>query len=382
MNRHQLFRVMSGADRSALAALQRAGLSALAQGYAAGVAVRNRAFDLGAKTIHELPRPTLSVGNLTTGGTGKTPMTLELCSRLLQMGARPAILLRGYRSQSAPAGVGSDEATLLRHALGEDVPVEPDPDRAAAAARVIADHPEVTHFVLDDGFQHRRVRRDLDLVLLDATNPFGYDHLLPRGLLREPPGNLARASAVIITRADQVDSADLAALDCRVTDLTGRPPLAHAAHRWQAFRDQADMIHPLDHLTGQPVLACCAIGNPDAFFNTLADLHPSPLQRVALDDHHPYDAATLTGILEQARAMSAAAIVTTEKDYVKWRPILAAAGEPAKTSGGPAILRPLLHLSFLDGESNLDAMLHAWVKRFTTEAQSHSEEQKQRRNRG
>lgn len=190
--------ILSGEDRGAGAKLTRVALTAMEPAYRAAVALRNVAFDRGWRTPRDLGRPTISVGNLTVGGTGKTPMVVALCRKLIAMGHLPGVLLRGYKSH----GGRSDEADELQTTLGSQVVVEADPDRVAAARRVLQKTPGTTVFVLDDGFQHRRAHRDLDIVLLDAARPFADGHVLPRGLLREPMQNLRRASAVIFTHAD------------------------------------------------------------------------------------------------------------------------------------------------------------------------------------
>ena len=149
---------------------------------------------------HRLPHPTISVGNITTGGTGKTPVVRWLAERLQEQGRRPAVLMRGYRSE----GGISDEQSLLQQQLPE-IPVIANPDRVRGAADATQKQNDIDTFILDDGFQHRRVHRDFDLVLIDATAPFGFGHILPRGSLREPLSGLRRANALLITRSSQVD---------------------------------------------------------------------------------------------------------------------------------------------------------------------------------
>src|SRR4051812_23350103 len=191
-------RVMNGTERGVAAMSLRALTSAIEPIYRGVVNARNARFDRG-RSVQRVDRPVISVGNITTGGTGKTPVVRWLADALRARGIQPAILMRGYKS--AP-GQTSDEQELLRSQL-PSVVVHANPDRVAGAQEVLRDHPDVQAFILDDGFQHRRLHRDFDLVLIDATNPFGYDRLLPRGLLREPLAGLARAHAILITRADQ-----------------------------------------------------------------------------------------------------------------------------------------------------------------------------------
>lgn len=311
MNR--LIGILRGERRGPSAAVIRAIARAAEPIYACAVARRNRAYDSGRKPAHRAHCPVISIGNLTTGGTGKTPMAIFITRALRDMGAHPAIVLRGYKSDAR----GSDEQRELAEALPE-VPIVVNPDRVAAAESIRRDRPRVNAIVLDDGFQHRRIARDLDLVLMDATNPFGYGHLLPRGLMREPPGSLRRADGVIVTRADLVSPEALAELDAKIAGHHGRPPLAHAVHRWQCLVDQDNQ--PVD-VVGAPALACCGIGNPDAFFNQ-AGKYAELVDRQAFDDHFHYDAAALERLVDRARRSKAAALLTTGKDWVKIAPLL------------------------------------------------------------
>jgi tetraacyldisaccharide 4'-kinase len=238
------------------------------------------------------------------------------------------------------------------------VPVGADPCRHRAARALLAAHPEVTGFVLDDGFQHRQVYRDVDLVLIDATDSLSREHLLPRGFLREPAGNLRRASAVIVTRADAVSPAELAELDRLVMRLHGRPPLAHAAHRWTGLRDLNGARQPVDALRGRKVLAVCGIGNPAAFAAMVAGATAGH-ELVAMADHHAYTAADLAGLARQAREHHCAAVVTTEKDWMKWAGL---PRSPAAMLGGLPVYRPILAIELLDGQPALTALLRVILR--------------------
>ncbi|MBV8780965.1 MAG: tetraacyldisaccharide 4'-kinase, partial [Phycisphaerae bacterium] len=173
--------IMSGQRRGGFAAAGRAMLAIAEPLYAAIMILRNTMYERGWLATHQAGRAVISVGNLTTGGTGKTPIVAWIVHELRAMGYHPAVLLRGYKAVN---GV-SDEATLLRQLVAPS-PVIARPDRVAAAANAVMNDPQIDCFVLDDGFQHRRLKRDCDVVLIDATRPFGFDHVLPRGLLREP----------------------------------------------------------------------------------------------------------------------------------------------------------------------------------------------------
>lgn len=342
MNHQRLYEIMSGEATGLGATVSRLGLAVLAPGYGLAIAARNRMFDLGLKKTVRLDRPVISVGNLTTGGTGKTPMVIELARLLIEQGERPAVLLRGYMAGSDGP---SDEAAELVNELGSAVPVEANPDRVQGARRVLAANPQTTVFLLDDGFQHRRVHRDLNIVLIDATRPFGFNHLLPRGLLREPTRNLRRADAVILTRCDLVPPDVRADLDKRIQALTGQPPIAHTAGHWSGFRDETG-DKPGEYLKPLKVIGACAIGNPAAFTRMLEAAAGEVLAVHHFDDHHAYQKNEVRDLLADARTKGANAVVVTEKDWVKWQPLLDTQGS---VTNMPPVIRPKLSLRFLDG---------------------------------
>lgn len=346
-DRQRILDAMSGSDTSPRGALTRAALCALTPGYRAGNAMRSAGFAVGLKRMHSLGRPTVSVGNLTAGGTGKTPMVQHLVRQLARAGHRPCVLLRGY--------MGGDEAEEHRRALDQLARIEPNPDRVAAAQSVLREQPETTCFVLDDGFQHRRAQRDLDLVLIDATNPWGFGRLLPRGLLREPKSALRRADAIIVTRTDQVDAAAIEQLDREIEQLTGRAPIAHAEHAWAGYRqsrpNRPGKTLPLDHFADQPVVGAVGIGNPDAFTKTLAKHVGSVVHSEHFPDHHPYTTPQLLGLIDLAKTAGAKALVTTEKDWVKWSVLL-----EDRPPTFP-ILRAELAMRFRDGEEAMGRLL-------------------------
>lgn len=355
MNHARLYDIMSGDDRSLSASASRLGLSVLEPGYRLAIALRNKQFDLGWRKPARLPRPVISVGNVTTGGTGKTPLVIELAKRLLEQGSHPAVLMRGYMPDQA--GATSDEAQEIADELGSAVPVQPNPNRVEGAQRVLDKHPETTVFLLDDGFQHRQVYRDLDIVLIDATRPFGFDRLLPRGLLREPVGNVRRADAVIVTRGDLIARDVLTALDQRIETLTGNAPIAHAVSQWSGYRT-GDEQQPEDHLNNLKVVGVCAIGNPDAFTKMLQDAAGEVLHLHAFDDHHDYSSDEIRGLLLDAGKRGADAVVITEKDWVKFKPLM---GDDAMSQGAPPVLRPALKVGFLKGAQQVDQMLKSVV---------------------
>jgi tetraacyldisaccharide 4'-kinase len=320
--------ILSGHAKGVSPSLIRAGLSTIEPFYASVTRLRNRLFEHGIKKTIDLGRPTVSVGNLTTGGTGKTPVVQWLARRLIEQGRKPAVLLRGYKATN---GI-SDEAELYKQVAGLEI--EPNPDRVAGAAAVLKRSPDIDVFLLDDAFQHRRAKRDFDLVLIDASNPFGYDHVLPRGLLREPPAGLARADAILITHSHHRNDALLA----RLRSLNPMAPIYACRHRVAKLIDAHD--RPLDVANLSPAAGVAGIGNPDAFFDEVVSNLRLPLKRrMALPDHAAYDADLVAHLnTELAHSRS---LVTTEKDWVKLKHF----------AGGlkPTIARAVLQVDFADG---------------------------------
>lgn len=307
---HALIR---GDRAGVLPTLERMGLWTLSLGYRLGVACRNLAFERGWATIHKATVPVISVGNLTTGGTGKTPCVEHVARFYRQLGLRVALLSRGYGSDAGR----NDEALVLEENL-PDVPHLQGPDRAALAT-IAAEELESEILVLDDGFQHRRLHRDLDLVLIDATCPWGHDHLLPRGLMREPIGSLKRADAVIVTRCD-LASPEAVEQIRQVVRRVKEMPIAEATHRPAEWRNAAGMVAPLATLQDRPVAAFCGLGNPDAFRRTLEKLGLNIAAWRTYPDHHAYTRDDIENLRAWVKPLPGdAAIVTTQKDLVKIR---------------------------------------------------------------
>jgi len=271
------------------------------------VRLRNLGYDWGLLRTRRLPVPVCSVGNLAVGGTGKTPLVELVCRRLEALGWRPAVLSRGYKGDPD----GNDEARMLRH------PVVCDPQRLRGGRRAIREG--ATALVLDDGFQHRRLARDLDLVCIDATRPWGRSdarrgRTLPLGLLREAPSALARADAVVLTRCDQAAPALVARLHQRLA-AAGLPVL-HCRHRPVAVSDLAgEPVGTPADLAGRRVHAACGIGHPAAFARSLEDLGAEVVRLHRFGDHHRFDRAEVAAVLEAA---GTGPVLITAKDAVKW----------------------------------------------------------------
>lgn len=345
----RFFQWVSGERRGPKAALARAALRALSLPYRLAVQARLALYACGILVSYELEAHVISVGNLTTGGTGKTPLVIWLARWLMQRGHSLAILSRGYGA-TAPGGSESDETLLFRRYL-PTVPHLVGKDRRATGQRAIAEH-DVECILLDDAFQHLGVGRDLNLVVIDCLLPFGYGRLLPRGLLREPLSGLRRADLVVLSRCDLCPREAVDDIKRRVRDLCGPRPIVESAHRPVRFyRHQTEESRPLGWVDGRRVWAFSALGNPAVFPKTLGALGAAILDHQAFRDHHWYSEADLEAIGHQAAEAGAEAVVTTEKDAVKIRafprqapPLYVLAVELALTEGEQTLVQALTDL--------------------------------------
>lgn len=293
----------------------RAALAPLAVAYGAVIRYRNRRFDRAAAATYRVDIPVLSVGNITVGGTGKTPMVIDLASRLLARGRKPAVVTRGYRGTAEKP---ADEVLELRAALpGVCVVVDPNRVRGARAAR----RDGADCVLLDDGFQHRRLARDLDLVLVDALDPWGDDRLLPAGRLREPVETLARADAIVVTRANLASAASLQRTLSRIGMLNAPAAILKAAVNAVGLVDCAGRCAPLEAISGLRVLPVAAIGAPRAFLDLLVPLVRESLAANLFRDHYAYAPADVQRIAQASKRQAAQAVVTTRKDWVKLAPL-------------------------------------------------------------
>jgi tetraacyldisaccharide 4'-kinase len=305
---------------------------------------RLTAYRRGWFSVSRLPVPVISVGNLTTGGTGKTPLVEWVCHVLANEGTpakRVCILTRGYarpdpKSQLvvsdgkqilAEARLSGDEPYLLAKNLLGIAAVICNPDRVAAGKWAMENlRSEV--FVLDDGFQHQRLQRDLDIVTVDATNPWGGGRLLPYGRLREPVAGLSRAGCIVITRSDQVEEIGSLKHSIRQLATEGRTrssapkisqvPVFSSRMVTEKIRTLDDHIADFDKQA--PFAAFCGIGNPGSFFEHLRREGVTPVLSRSFLDHHHYTPDDLADIEKSAESHGAKALVTTAKDAVKLPP--------------------------------------------------------------
>lgn len=326
--------VIDGTRRGPLAWAARTALWCASVPYSAGVRVRNWQFDRDPLRAGRVAVPVVCVGNLTTGGTGKTVAAEYVAKVYREHGRQVALVSRGYGGNGGP----NDEAMVLEENL-PDVPHLQGADRVGVASAAVEEL-EADVIVLDDGFQHRRLHRDLDVVLLDSTRPLSREHLFPRGRLREPASSLKRAGFVLFTRCDQADG-----LSEQRAWLSERfPHLTHAA-TWHA---PVSLVGPdgseeFGGLSGQAVAVFSGIGHPPAFVRTVEQLGAKVVADREFPDHHPYTREDVDDLNRWAAALPAEVntVLTTQKDWVKLR---------VGDLGGRTLRAVRVGLKFMDGE--------------------------------
>jgi tetraacyldisaccharide 4'-kinase len=306
--------------------------------YSAATRARLALYRTGALKVHKISAPVISIGNITTGGTGKTPLVEWVARAAAKEGRRVCVLTRGYgRADTrkrvlvsdgervlADASVGGDEPRLLAEMLQGVAAVISDADRAGAA-RWAGETLKSDLFILDDGFQHLRLARDLDIVTIDATNPWGGGRLLPVGRLREPVRNLKRADLIVLTRSHLPK--DIESLRKQAERLSGGRPVLLSSTRTKAIT--ALDSTPLTGTTlpdarsrsfsSRPLAAFCAIGNPAAFFTHIRRDRLTLSYTRAFPDHHVYKQTDVDSLVVEAKRQGASALLTTAKDAVKLR---------------------------------------------------------------
>jgi tetraacyldisaccharide 4'-kinase len=375
----QLHDLLSGRRHGPAAGLLRCALRLAEVPYTWAVRWRNWRYDRGAAEVHRAGVPVVSVGNLTLGGTGKTPTVEWLAGWFRGRGIRVTVISRGYGSES---GAKNDEALELAQKL-PDVPHLQDPDRVAAA-RAAVEQSHCDLILLDDGFQHRRLGRDLDIVMLDALEPFGFGHVFPRGTLREPLSGLRRADIVVLSRADVLIPEERENVWETVRRFAPKACCAETVQVPRSLLDYHGREEPLESLRGRPVAAFCGIGNPAGFRHTLGQERARDEGRGAGDegsgvrgqgsgfgvgssrtalqcgykvvgfrefpDHHRYGPADVESLGEWAGRLAVDAVLCTHKDLVKLR---------LDRLGGRPLWAVRIGLEFLAGQTAFESRLIA-----------------------
>ena len=304
--------VASGRQRGIGASLLRGLMRAAEVPYSLAVRWRNQQYDRGRRPVECVSVPVVSVGNLTLGGTGKTPLVEWLVRWFRAQGVRVTIISRGY---GAEAGSRNDEALELEQKL-PDVPHVQNPDRVAAARMAIEEF-DCQLILLDDAFQHRRIHRDLNIVVVDALEPFGFGHVFPRGTLREPLDGLRRADAIVLSRADLVVSAERQRIRETIKQLAPSAIWLEAAHQPVRLLSATGREESIAALADKPIAAFCGIGNPAGFRHTLDALGCRLIELREFPDHFSYGRSDVEKLARWANELPIEAVACTHKDLVK-----------------------------------------------------------------
>ena len=342
--------IMSGQRKDPLAIAMRAGLWIASGPYGAAVAIRNHRYDSGSNQVHRSAAAVISVGNVTTGGTGKTPIVCFLAKWFRSRGLRVAIVSRGYGRGEADS---NDEAMELHDRL-PDVPHIQDTDRVEAT-RIAVEELDAELILMDDGFQHRRLHRDLDIVVVDATCPFGYGYLLPRGLLREPLKGLLRADLIMLSRCALVQPEELAKIEQTIRSFNPSAPMIRCQHQPACLLEQPAAEISIESLRASRVAVVSAIGNPVAFEQTIRACGADIVESRQLPDHDPYGPATVQELRQWIESMGSRIeqVICTHKDLVKLR---------SDRLGGKPLRALMIELTIDSGGEALDAELAGIVR--------------------
>ena len=305
MNQERFKKLVSGQSTGVIASALRLVLNVAAVFYGLGISLRNWLYDGGQAKSYAVTAaglvtsdrtqatvPVISIGNITVGGTGKTPLVIWLCN-LFREDVNCAILTRGYK---AAKGESDEPGMLAKNCPGTAVVVNP--DRLAGAIEAVKKC-RAQVLIMDDGFQHRRLHRDIDIITIDAMQPFGYGRLLPAGLLREPVSALKRAQAVILTRCDLVSKNNLTELTAAINRINPNVIIAKTIHS-PVFAVSGERQITLEELKGKKVYIFCGIANPDAFLATVGLVGVNIVGSRIYDDHYNYTANDVNDIYRDA----------------------------------------------------------------------------------
>jgi len=335
--RKKIEAVMAGANKAPVMSLASV-LYMISVGYGGIQKLRGAWYRQLSSASKRLPCKVVSVGNIAVGGTGKTPMTYYVANRIKHFGYRVAVISRGYKggAEKTETAVSDGQIILVGPEIAGDepytlacrlrgVPVIVGRNRFAAGKLAVTTfEPDV--IVLDDGFQHMKLARDIDLVLLDYRQPFGNLHLLPRGILREPVAAMKRADAFILTRAAGIP----APVAERLKTTAPQCPVFTSAHKpyfyrvpCQAKASLAELTDPVisnppDFLARRRVMAFSGIARNDEFRQTVDNLQCHLTRVLQFPDHHLYADSDFKSIIRAAKQTSAEFIITTEKDYARF----------------------------------------------------------------
>ncbi len=323
-----LLRVINGKENDFKAKIVVVILNVLATIYNGLLKLRALAYKVGLKKSQDLCSPVISIGNITVGGTGKTPLVKFLATEFKQRDLETAILTSGYKSEAEDDLIvvsdgkkilvdveqAGDEAYLLARNL-EEVPVISGRQRSLTGDYACRKY-KPDFIILDDGFQHWQLNRDYDIVVIDGTNPFSNGRLLPSGLLREPVSSLKRANAFVITKADQITGKKLAKIKQEIRAYNSDAVIITTKHSPGYLREIGSSKQEKIELKDKRIVAVSGIGNPESFTETLTSLEAEVVEHFKFPDHYQYDTEDIMEIYATATTEDVDMIITTEKDAV------------------------------------------------------------------
>ena len=297
--------VMENRRGGICAAIIRGVLRVLSWFYAAAIKIIDYGYTSGIRRTHKMSVPVVSVGNITLGGTGKTPFTMFLANHFSDNGKKPAVLIRGY---------GDDERRMLCDEL-PDVPIFVGQDRVSSARTAITNGRDV--LLLDDGFQHRRIARDLNILMLDSDSLSGDGSLFPRGTFREPVSSLKRADVVVLSKIDKLNGSEKEEAMQKLKALAPGKVLVTARHKPVFLNDVTGTVYSAESLNGRTVCLVSGIADPGYFALEVKNLGADIVERLDCADHHDYSQKDIDRIYTVISDQDIERIVTTKKDYVK-----------------------------------------------------------------
>jgi tetraacyldisaccharide 4'-kinase len=311
-------------------AVLRGVLVAAAGVYRGALVAREACYGVGLFSTRRLPVPVISIGNVTLGGSGKTPLTAVVAATLRDLGARPAIVSRGYGRRTRGVHVVADQSGVHLAArdagdeprlLAEQLPGVPVVvgESRYEAGRVAVERCGADALVLDDGFQHRTLAKDLEILSVEGREPWGNGRLFPRGVLREPLSALQRANLVVVTNPPSPGAVQSMAWSLRRAE--SHAEVLSGSYRAETLRDPDGATHPPSAIGGRRVVALAGLASPAGFVTTLTSLGAVVAELLAFPDHHPYGATDLERVRLSARRTQADWVVTTEKDWVRLREV-------------------------------------------------------------
>ena len=329
-----LLKVISGENCKFIDKLILIMLSMLEIIYIIGIKMRELLYNIDIFESKELSCKVISVGNITVGGTGKTPLVERLARDIKAKGNRVVVISRGYRSEGdgpvivsdgkeihVDVGQAGDELYMLAHNL-DDIPIIRGKNRWEAGRLAVKEFAP-DFILLDDSFQHWQLKRDIDIVVIDAMQPFGYDHLIPRGLLREPISSLKRADLIFITKSHRVSRERLSEIKTKIKKYNNNSRIINSTYKplnletLVACTKEETLSSP-DQLEDRKVIALSGIGNPTSFVRGLNELNTDVVDNFDYPDHHDYCEEDIMDIAVEAQLNKAELVITTEKDAVKF----------------------------------------------------------------